>query len=153
MANNKNIWNELPSIAKIAIIGGAGIGLFFLTRRIIKNFNKPPKFDLPQGGGGIPVVSYTPSGVPVQWNPQPLAAKLFDAMDGLFTFSGTKDAAFLQLGELPTNDMVVAVYNQFNQQYGNGATLTQWINDELWTDVGGTGKDLALQRLSSIGLP
>jgi hypothetical protein len=82
-----------------------------------------------------------------------LAAKLFDVMDGLFTASGTKDAAFLQFGQLPTNDMVTAVYNEFNTQYGEGETLTQWINDEYWTDIGGDGKTLALQRLTSIGLP
>lgn len=148
-----NLWETLPAVAKIAIIGGAGIALFFISRRIIKNFKKPPKFDLPQGGGGIPVVTYTPTGQPVQWNPQPLAAELFNVMDGLFTLSGTKDAAWLKLAQLPSNDMVVAVYNEFNSQYGNGDTLTQWINDEYWTDVGGDGKSLALQRLSSIGLP
>ena len=49
--------------------------------------------------------------------------------------------------------MVVAVYNTFNETYGNGDTLTQWINDEYWTDFAGDGKSLALQRLSSIGLP
>jgi len=153
MAQSKKLWNELPTIAKVAVIGGVGIGLYFLTRRIVKNFRKPPKFDLPQGGGGIPVVTYTPTGQPVQWNPQPLAAELFDVMDGLFTLSGTKDATWLKLAQLPSNDMVVAVYNTFNETYGNGDTLTQWINDEYWTDIGGDGKSLALSRLSSIGLP
>lgn len=153
MEQSKKLWNELPTIAKVAIIGGVGIGLYFLTKRIIKNLNKPPVFDLPQGGGGIPVVSYTPTGQPIQWNPQPLAAELFDVMDGLFTLSGTKDATWLKLAQLPSNDMVVAVYNTFNQTYGNGDTLTQWINDEYWTDFAGDGKSLALQRLSSIGLP
>lgn len=148
-----NLWETLPAVAKIAIIGGAGIALFFISRRIVKNFKKPPKFDLPQGGGGIPVVSYTPTGQPVQWNPQPLAAELFEVMDGIFTLAATKDEVFLKLAQLPTNDMVVAVYNEFNTQYGNGETLTQWIDDEYNTLIGGDGQTLALEKLRSIGLP
>lgn len=153
MAQSKKLWDELPTVAKVAVIGGVGIGLYFITKRIVKNFRKPPKFDLPQGGGGIPVVTYTPTGQPIQWNPQPLAAELFDVMDGLFTSSASKDDTWTQVAQLPTDDMVVAVYNTFNEQYGNGETLTQWINDEYWTDVGSDGKALILARLNRLGLP
>ena len=145
---------NLPVTAKIGIAVGVGVLGFFLYKKIKKKLAMlPPVFPLPTGGGGMPVVSYNPQGEPTFWNPAPLSNELFNVMDGLFTLSGTKNDVFLKFAQLPTNDMAVAVYNNFNQNFGGGETLTQWINDELWTDVGGNGKDLALQRLSSIGLP
>ena len=149
----KGIWTSLPIPLKIASVGAIAIGLYFIGKQVYKQFKKPPKFDLPQGGGGIPVVSYDPKGNPVQWKPQPLSAELYDVMNGLFTMSGTKDAAFTKLGQLATNDMLTAVYNEFNKTYGGGDSLTTWINDEYWTDFLGDGKALALARLSAAGLP
>jgi len=113
----------------------------------------PPVFPLPTGGGGMPVVSYNPQGNPTFWNPAPLSAELFNVMDGLFTFSGTKNDVFLKFAQLPTNDMAVAVYNHFNQNYGDGETLTQWIKDEYWVDFLAEGKSLALAKLQALGLP
>lgn len=143
-------FNKLPIVAQIAIVGFAGYGIY----RGIKYLSKPrpQQYPLPAGGAGIPTVGYTPTGQPITWNPEPLVDELHDVMDGLFTFSGTKDATWLKLAQLPSNDMVTAVYNRFNQKWGDGDTLTQWIRDEYWTDVAGNGKQSALDRLTSLGL-
>ena len=73
-------------------------------------------------------------------------------MDGLFTASGTKDDTFLKLAQLPSDDMVTAVYNYFNTKYGDGKSLTDWINSEWWTNITGSGKEEALNRLNTLQL-
>ena len=145
---------NLPVTAKIGIVVGVGVLGFFLYKKIKKKLAMlPPVFPLPTGGGGMPVVSYNPQGEPTFWNPAPLSTELFEVMDGLFTLSGTKNDVFLKFAQLPTNDMAVAVYNNFNQNFGGGETLTQWINDEYWVDFLAEGKSLALAKLQALGLP
>ena len=145
---------DLPITAKIGIVVGVGVLGFFVYKKFKKKLAMlPPVFPLPTGGGGMPIVSYNPTGEPTYWNPAPLSAELFDVMDGLFTLSGTKNDLFLKFAQLPTNDMVVAVYNHFNQNYGDGETLTQWINDEYYYSYLEDGKSLALAKLQSLGLP
>ncbi|MFD2581503.1 hypothetical protein ACFSR6_03315 [Pedobacter vanadiisoli] len=87
------------------------------------------------------------------FNPNILAEELFNVMDGLFTLSGTKDAAFRKLYELPTDNMVIAVYNAFNSKYGSkgDGSLTKWINDEYYYDAFGY-KNKVLARLKSLRL-
>jgi hypothetical protein len=149
MSFEKDIWNPLPSYGKLAV---AGVGAFALYKIGKKFLNKPDKVKLPQGGQGLPVVSYDNSGRPIYWNPAPLSKELYDAMHGLFSGSATKDEAWTKLAELPSDDMVTATYNYFNDKYGNGDTLVKWIKDELWTDLTGSGKEMALNRLASIQL-
>ena len=145
---------NLPVTAKIGIVVGVGVLGFFLYKKIKKKLAMlPPVFPLPTGGGGMPVVSYNTQGEPTFWNPAPLSNELFNVMDGLFTLSGTKNDVFLKFAQLPTNDMAVAVYNNFNQNVGGGETLTQWINDEYWVDFLAEGKSLALAKLQALGLP
>ena len=145
---------DLPITAKIGIVVGTGILGFIIYKKIKKKTAMlPPVFELPTGGGGMPVVSYNTQGEPTFWNPAPLSAELFDVMDGLFTLDGTKSSVFLKFAQLPTPDMAVAVYNHFNTNYGEGETLTQWINDEYYYNYFGTGKSLALAKLQSLGLP
>lgn len=145
---------NLPITAKIGIVAGVGILGFFLYKKIKKKFAMlPPTFPLPANGGGMPIVSYNPQGEPTFWNPATISTELFDAMDGLFTLSGTKNEIFLKFAQLPTGDMAVSVYNHFNQNFGKGQTLTQWINDEYWYDYFGNGKELALAKLQALGLP
>ena len=147
--NLKKTWEELPPLVKTGALIGGG----FLAYRLIKKIiSKPTPAALPQGGTGLPVTGYTSTGSPVVWNPAPLAKDLYNAMAGLFTLSGTKDEVWRKLAELPSNDMVTAVYNEFNKTYGGGETLTQWIKDEFWYDVTGSGKDMALQRLGALNL-
>lgn len=105
-----------------------------------------PQGDYPHKGNGIPD----------GWSPTPLANELHDAMNGIFTLADTKEKAWNKLYNLPTDDMVVAVYNVFGQLYfneGNG-TLVQWIRDEdnyVPEMLGGVRNDL-LQRLQSLNL-
>ena len=145
----KQTWKEIHPIGKTIIVLSSGALLFFGIRKIMK---RPVIATLPQGSKGLPVVSYTPSGSAVLWNPSPLVSKLYDAMHGLFTPSGTKDAVWTELAQLPTDDMLTAVYNEFNKKFGDGDTLTQWIRDEYWSDITGSGKELALNRLSKANL-
>ena len=149
-----NSLKDLPITAKIGLFVGAGILGFIIYKKVKKKLNVLPQtFPLPTGGGGMPVVSYNTQGEPTFWNPEPLAKELFDIMDGLFTLTGTKDTIFLKFANLPTPDMATAVYNQFNKNYGEGETLTQWINDEYYYDYLGDGKKLALAKLQALGLP
>lgn len=145
----KETWQSLPGWGKVLIVTGGGYLAYHGIKKIIK---KPPPKNLPQGGNGLPVVSYSNTGAPVFWNPQPLAKGLHDVMAGLFTLSGTKDEQWTKLAELPSDDMVVSVYNYFNKNYGEGETLTAWIKAENWYDIFGSGRDLALNRLQSLQL-
>ena len=145
----KKIWNDLPTLVKAGIILGGG----YIAFRSIKKFvNKPAQVTLPQGGSGLPVVGYSSTGAPVYWNPAELSKDLYNAMSGLFTLSGTKDAVWNKLADLPSGDMVTSVYNDFNKNYGGSDTLTQWIKDEYYYDITGSGKEKALNRLSSLNL-
>jgi len=145
----KQTWNEIHPIGKTIIVLSSGALIFFGIRKLLR---RPEFIKLPQGGTGLPVVGYGTGGQPVFWNPSSLASELFDAMDGLFTLTGTKNAVWLKLAELPSDDMVVSVYNEFNSKYGDGETLTDWIRSEYYTDFLGSGKDLALNRLAKLNL-
>jgi len=149
-----NSLKNLPITAKIGLIVGAGILGFIIYKKVKKKLEfLPPVFPLPTGGGGMPVVSYNPQGQPTFWNPAPLSTELFDVMDGLFTQAPTKDKAWAKFSNLPTPDMQVSVYNHFNKNFGDGETLTQWINDERAYDYFSGGKEIILAKLSSLGLP
>ena len=149
-----SLLKNLPIQAKIGIAVGVGILGFFIYKKVKKKLAfLPPVFPLPTGGGGMPVVSYDDKGVPTFWNPAPLSTELFDVMDGLFSNEFTKSATWLRLAELPTSDMVVAVYNHFNKNFGSGETLTQWINDEYSYNWFDSDKELALAKLKALGLP
>ena len=149
-----NVLKNLPITAKIGIAVGIGVLGFFIYKKVKKKLAfLPPVFPLPTGGGGMPVVSYDDKGKPTFWNPAPLSTELFDVMDGLFTNEFTKSAVWLKFAELPTPDMQVSVYNHFNTNFGKGKTLTQWINEEYSYNWFGSEKELALAKLSSLGLP
>ena len=145
---------ELPITTKIALAAAGAIAGYFIYKKIKKNFAMlPPVFPLPTGGGGMPVVSYDDKGQPTFWNPAPLSNELFDVMDGYFSTAPNKDKAWAKFTNLPTSDMQVSVYNHFNKNFGNGETLTQWINDENLYDYFSGGKEIILSKLSSLGLP
>jgi hypothetical protein len=145
---------DLPITTKIALAAAGAIAGYFIYKKIKKNFAMlPPVFPLPTGGGGMPVVSYDDKGQPTFWNPAPLSNELFDVMDGYFSTAPNKDKAWAKFTNLPTSDMQVSVYNHFNKNFGNGETLTQWINDENLYDYFSGGKEIILSKLSSLGLP
>ncbi|TKB96850.1 hypothetical protein [Pedobacter cryophilus] len=97
---------------------------------------------------------YGSAGIPKGFNPNILADTLHEVMSDLFTLTGTKDKAWNQLVNLQTDDMVIAVYNAFNDKYGaeGEGTLTQWINDEKYYDFSTGVKTKALNKLRSLRL-
>lgn len=104
-----------------------------------------PQIQYPQGG----------SSIPAGWSPVPLIEQLYSAMDGGSTLTGTKDTAWQAVLDLPTDEMIIAVYNGFNQKYyGEGdGTLTQWIRDERWYDYTSGVKSALLKKLLQLNLP
>ena len=108
------------------------------------------------GKGFIPDAPYIngSASIPKGFNPNILADKLYEVMSGLFTLSGHKDAAWKQLIDLQTDDMVIAVYNAFNDKYGpkGKGTLTQWIADEKYYDFTTGVKSRVLLKLKSLRL-
>jgi hypothetical protein len=93
------------------------------------------------------------SGIPKGFNPTPYANELYDVMKGLGQLTGTKDKAFRRSLELPTDDMLAAVNNKFNQLYLNrgSGTLIKWLEDEIWYDYFTGIKNKLITRLKSIG--
>lgn len=132
---------------------GVAAGAAFLVYKGVQFLMRPAPVPLPAGGAGIPVVGYGPGGMAIAWSPAPLSNELNAAMNGLFTFTGTKDEAWSKLLQLPTPDMVTAVYNDFNARHGGGSTLTQWIRDEIYYDPFTGVRDATLARLALLGLP
>jgi hypothetical protein len=99
----------------------------------------PPPIQAPLPNSG--------SGIPMGWEPGGLAKRLFDEMDGV-NFLYDNDL-YLEFANLPTEDMVVAVYNTFNSLYGEGETLYEWMDGE---SSYGNGKDLAMARMKNLNL-
>ncbi len=119
-----------------------GLGIYFYRQG--KKNALPPKVKFEEGTNALP------SG----WRPEPLADELHQVMDESFTLTGTKDKAWQKLIDLPTNDMVRAVYNAYNDLYfeeGYG-TLTEWIKDEGYYDYTSGVKDKAIERLRKLNL-
>lgn len=103
-----------------------------------------PKVKYPNGGQGIPA----------GWSPTPLVEQLFKTMDGMNVNRLSRDAAWMDLSKLPSDDMVVSVYDVFNQLYFKDSqeTLTEWIKNESTLGWVSTAKNAALNRLASLNL-
>lgn len=117
--------------------------IYFVGRSSGKNKaekDKAQKEKLPNNGKGIPD----------GWSPDSLVSELHDAMDGIFAWSGTREAAYSKLLGL-TKDQLVAVYNRFNSLHGSkGNTLYNWIKDEFHS---GPQQAKALAALEMNNLP
>jgi len=88
------------------------------------------------------------------FNPNILADELYQVMDKVFppVLTGTKDAVWKKLLALGTDNMIIAVYNTFNQRYkdkGKGS-LTKWIDDELYFDLFSGIKTKTIAKLRSL---
>lgn len=145
-----NFWNGLPTGGKVVVGAVATYG----TYKGVKYLRSRNRFvPLPNGGTGIPVTGYDGNGQPVSWSPVGLVDELYSAMSGLGTFTGTKDAVWTKIIQLPTNDMLTATYNSFNQdKRAGGETLTQWIDNEYYYDYFSGVKDDVLAKLRGAGL-
>ncbi len=135
--NNNRVAVILFAIAVILIVF-----IYFVGRSSGKNkAQKDQKQDtkLPNNGQGIPA----------GWSPDPIVAELFDAMDGIFAWSSTRENAYAKLTSL-TKDQITAVYNTFNRKHGKADnTLYNWIKDEAYS---GPQQSKALAALELNGL-
>ncbi len=131
-----------PVIITVVIIIVIGLAIFFWGKKRGKEKAQGPQASYPKGAINIPK----------DWNAEPLAIELHDVMSGLFTLTGTKDAAWNKLNQLGTDDMVVAVYNAFNQKYYDEKkeTLTDWIKKEDYYDYFSGVKDKTLALLARL---
>lgn len=104
------------------------------------------------------------SGIPQGWTPSDLANRLYDNFTGgLFGFRfGVvyNDKLYKEVYELPTNDMLAAVYWDFTNRYGNKdkdlPNLRAWIESEGYINgfstAGTNYKELLLSRLQGLSL-
>jgi hypothetical protein len=108
------------------------------------------------GATFIPDVPYIKgvSALPAGFNPNILADELYAAMNDIFVKSTTKEAVWYRLLNLPTDDMIVLVYNTFNKKYGpkQKGSLTKWIDDEVVYNWGSSYKNQVLVKLRSLNL-
>ncbi len=87
--------------------------------------------------------------IPEGWTPAELAGRLYYGMEGFNISVTDKELAWKSLYELPTDAMVVAVYNYYNQQYLEN--LTRRIAEEGASWVG-SYQDRVLERLRNLNL-
>ena len=126
-----------------------GIAVLFVIGLIAWHFYRKGKIK-----AGAYQAQYPTGGtnIPASWNPYPLAQELHDVLDSTFTLSGTKDIVFIKALELATDDMLVAVYNVFNQNYNtdNAGTLTKWLQDEWNYDWVSNKKNELIEKLQKL---
>lgn len=99
------------------------LGSLWLANKLFGKKKPPPPEELPDAG----------SGIPENWSPRPLTQELYDTMKGVIWYPNMairRDGALLRLIGLASADMFVAVYNDFTQNFGEGDTLREWIDDE-----------------------
>lgn len=138
-----SIWQN--KTARWVLLGLIGLVLFYVWARAAgkkKALEDAKQAPLPNNG----------SGIPVGWDPKPLANRLFEVMDGVTTSSMVKEPVFAETYGLSA-DQLTAVYNAFNLMFaskGDG-TLTQWLRDERNYSLQGVKPQL-IARLVSLNL-
>lgn len=137
------------SIKNVLILISIVVGLFTIIYLAGRKAGKSGAWSLRDFGSVRRNVN--PSEIPSGWSPDPLAKRLYDVMDGVFTWDSTKNDAYSQLIAL-TDSQVREVYLAFNQLPGvkKPDTLTTWINGEWSND---TPRIAALARLQQLNLP
>jgi hypothetical protein len=101
---------------------------------------------------GVKIIQVPPKGTGTRPNfdPSPISARIYNCMKGVNFFPCSD--SYQEILNLPYDDEEVAVYNHFNKNFGNGETLSQWIEDEM-TDYGTTAaKNKLLIRLYTLNL-
>jgi hypothetical protein len=128
---------------QIFLIGALLLGgIYLIGMKMGKDKVEAKIIPLPDNGSGIP------AGFNAVW----YANNLHRIMTGVH-LSGTKDGVFKQVLDLPSKDMLMAVYNQFNALYmkeGHG-TLVKWLQDEWYYDWTSGIKDNLINALISLG--
>ena len=138
-------WDKYKGQIIIAIIIIAVVlTIYFHGKKQGRDKVEGPQVNYPKGGNDIPK----------GWNPEILAKKLYNSMKGVFSTASAKEKVWSELLLLPTDEMLIAAYNAFNQLYfkeGKG-TLTDWIRDEFYFNVIGSVKGDVLNRLERLNL-
>jgi hypothetical protein len=141
----KDVLGSIAS-SKIFIWVMVGLGGYLLLKGIFKK-DKFIEQTLPNSG----------SGIPKGWDTQSarlLATEANDVIDGLLTFSSTKELWAGKMSSL-SNDQVTVVYNVYNQIYGKpkDETLTEAMKNEWWSpSIGKTNWEALIARLRSLKL-
>jgi len=155
MIPSRTAWTIGGVIVTLGAIFGFG---YVLARKkqLLKQW-RPPRVTYPDSGQGLIITG--PDGELITYDPSALAVQLYDAMKG-FPNPAARVAAWSLLAKLPEDDMVVSVYEYYNNQYQFETnvfgtpygSLTQWIKDEEATIWDKTYQDSALARLEKLRL-
>ena len=137
-------WKDLPTWAKIALIGGGSLGAIWILRRLIGEGNiRPARVDY----GQIPEVYVDPTGGSIKWDPDPIAADIADKLEGynLMVYPEVNDLL------APLNpDQTKLLYNHYNTYYAQDEpTLTKLLEGE-WT--GTNAYFPSITKLKQLGL-
>lgn len=135
----KNILKQSPWLI-ISFFAIAFITAVFLVGKKLGKGNNPNPRKLPNNG----------SGIPDGWSAESIARQILDAFDGLFTSTSKK---LFVLGNMQTltDDQLTAVYNRFNEAYGGGDSLYEWIAEE-WSLTGHAEQEVLLDRMRKLEL-
>jgi len=138
------IWKALLSKKTISILV-----MVILAATLVKFlFNRTPK-QVPYKD----LSSQSKSDIPSSWDPMPLVNELYTTMSGLQFWVHPKEDVWRRVAELPTDAMVVLIYNNFNESYfaEHNQTLTQWIQKETGATFN-SHKPSVLNRLGALNL-
>lgn len=120
MADEAKKWLKIILVIIVAIL------LVVLAFKIYRALKKPVNAKYIKGGGSLP------SG----WTPNVITDTLFKAIEGIATWTSTKDDAYKKFNALNDNQMI-AVYNDWNDRYADKkswfvkfGTLTEALKDE-----------------------
>ena len=102
-----------------------GVILYFIIKKVWAHI-KPPNYASAayQAGGGS---------IPEGWSPTKITDDLYGAIEGWFDSITTKEAAFKQFNDLPTDNMKIAVHNDWRDRKStlfHNYTLHQAVNGE-----------------------
>jgi hypothetical protein len=146
----QSVKDRLKGWAVFAIIIVIAAFLTFTAIKIVRAFKKPPNAKYVQSAP-----------IPVGWTPTKVTDDIYNAIDGTFVMSATKDAAYKAFNDLNDNQMI-AVYNDWNDRYHDNKAYYIWPYGSLtnaiknktgYVSIGGTNnQDVALANLNRLQL-
>lgn len=139
---------KILSIVLIIIICAL---IIVVSVKVYRAFKKPVNAKYIQGGGALPQ----------GWTPTAITDNLYNAIQGVFTLTGTKDDAYKAFNSLNDNQMI-SVYNDWQNRYADKksylffpmGSLTQALKDETGyvTFVGENNADIMKANLERLKL-